>query len=170
MLRGLHHIKTVSKLPHSRVRLDIQIGPASRIRASRTRVMVKRPMKTWVFTKEPLFTRYGLTAGRLEVQKVIDPHLDVFNEAETLLVIAQIPGAAEKNIKLEIRDDILALEAHALTKIGHVKYYKEVLLPFEVDNSSILSSFKDGLLQLELKKRPAGEVKGWKKGKKRTRS
>jgi HSP20 family protein len=148
-----------------RVRMDIQVGSVPRTRLRRTRVVEKRPLKAWVFTKEPCFTRCQTAPGALEVQKVIEPPLDVFNEAETLLVIAQIPGAAEKDLKLEIQDDLLALEAHAHTRAGHVKYYKEMLLPFEVDGSSIQSSFKDGLLQLELKRKSTGEARGGKKTK-----
>lgn len=153
-MKGLRHIKTISGIRSARIRLDIQIGSMPRVqRVHRPFARAtKRPMKAWVFTKEPLLTRYQPALGGLGVQRVIDPHLDIFSEAETILVIAQIPGAAERNIELEVRDDVLTLEAHASTRMGHVKYYKEVLLPFEVDGSSIQSSFNDGLLQLELKK------------------
>lgn len=144
-MKGLHNIKTLRSPHKTRVRLDIQTGSINRRHAD-TRIAEKRPIKAWVFTKEP-FVRYR---NLIDVQRVVDPPIDVFQEAKILLVIAQIPGAAEKNVKVEVAGDVLTLEALGYTRSGVVKYYKEVLLPFEVDGSSMHPSFKDGILQLGL--------------------
>lgn len=145
-MKGLHDIKTLirpRRTHKTRVRLDIQTGSIRRGQTD-AKIVEKRPIKAWVFTKEP-FVRYRPV---LDVQRVVDPPLDVFQEAKVLLVIAQIPGAAEKNVRVEVTGDVLTLEALAYTRMGAVRYYKEVLLPFEVDGSSVHPSFKDGILQL----------------------
>jgi HSP20 family molecular chaperone IbpA len=109
--------------------------------------------RAWLFTPEPNFARYQ---RNMHIQKVEQPPLDVFNDAKnSLIMIAQIPGADEKTIQVEISGDLLRLEADAITRTGPIKYYKEILLPFEVDVSDLSSSYKDGIFQLELN-RPKG--------------
>ncbi|MDO8136827.1 MAG: Hsp20/alpha crystallin family protein [Candidatus Brocadiales bacterium] len=161
MLKRVRHIKTITRTRPARIRMDIRIGSIPKgVRLRRMdkaslarlggRRIAKKPLKTWVFTERPYFRRYEDFLG---VQKQIAPPLDVFDEAEDLLIVAQVPGAAEKDIKMEIRDDLLTLEAHASTRQGPIRYYKEVLLPFEVEPSSIQSSFSEGILQLTLSRR-----------------
>ncbi|HHT9135436.1 MAG TPA: Hsp20/alpha crystallin family protein [Candidatus Avalokitesvara rifleensis] len=149
-MKGIHDIKTLRPPQKTRVVLSIQTGSIHR-RHTNTRVVERRPIKAWVFTKEP-FVRYRPV---LDVQRVLDPPLDVFQEAKVLLVVVQIPGADEKDVKVEVAGDVLTLEALGYTRMGVVKYYKEVLLPFEVDGSSMHPSFKDGILQLGLARKAA---------------
>lgn len=153
MLKRVRHIRTLVRSCPARIRMDIRIGSIPPLRSRtgpRVRAVGKRPLKTWVFIEKPFFRRYEDFLG---IQKEVAPPLDVFDEAEDLLIIAQVPGAAEKDIKMEIKDDLLTLEAHASTRQGFIRYYKEVLLPFEVEPSSIQSSFSEGLLQLTLRRR-----------------
>ena len=41
------------------------------------------------------------------------PIVDVFDEGDKLLVVAELPGVAKKEIKVELNGDVLALAAHA---------------------------------------------------------
>ncbi|HHT9155617.1 MAG TPA: Hsp20/alpha crystallin family protein [Candidatus Tripitaka sp. YC43] len=166
--KGLRDIKTHLTAHRPALRLGLKLGTnvgttskpphpspvPERYRARQTprREIKKELSRAWLFTPEPNFARYQRNLGVLKVEH---PDLDVFHEVDSLILVAQIPGTHEKAIKIEINGDVLRLEADAMTRGGHVRYYKEVLLPFEVDTSDLSSSYKDGILQMELK-RPKG--------------
>jgi len=83
---------------------------------------------------------------------VVEPEreaiVDVFDEKDHILVVAEIPGVDEGDIKTEIKDDILNLTAEK----GDKKYKKEVLLPGKVEVEPISSTYKNGILEIKLKK------------------
>jgi HSP20 family protein len=72
---------------------------------------------------------------------------DIFDEGDYLKVIAELPGVDEKDIKVEVRDNLLILSAQATGR----KYYKEVELPCLVKNELNLT-YKNGILQISIEK------------------
>lgn len=82
------------------------------------------------------------------VEEVREPIVDVFDEKEHILVIAELPGISEENIKIDIEGDILKLSAEDKDK----KYAKEVLLPSKVRKETMKSSYKNGILEIKLEK------------------
>ncbi|MBI2166438.1 MAG: helix-turn-helix domain-containing protein [Chloroflexi bacterium] len=83
------------------------------------------------------------------VEEVREPLVDLFDEGDTLRVVAEIPGVEEKDIRADVRGDILTLAAEARDR----KYYKEVLLPSLVEGKDLKQSYRSGILELTLKKR-----------------
>jgi HSP20 family protein len=82
-----------------------------------------------------------------EVAEVREPLVDVFDEGDIIVLVAELPGAAEEEIQLEIQDDILSLQT-----TGQRKYAKEVLLPAAVEAGPLHKAYKSGILELRLKK------------------
>lgn len=82
------------------------------------------------------------------VAEVREPLVDVFDEENEIRIIAEIPGVEEKNIKVEVKDDILTISAEA----GERKYQKEVLLPHAVEQQITGRSYRNGVLELKLRK------------------
>ncbi|MDP3103885.1 MAG: Hsp20/alpha crystallin family protein [Candidatus Methanoperedens sp.] len=80
------------------------------------------------------------------VEEMREPFVDIFEEAENIEVIAELPGVEEKDITYEIKDDVLLLKASGDSR----KYSKEVLLPCKV--SLLKSAYKNGVLRLTLEK------------------
>ncbi len=76
-----------------------------------------------------------------------EPLVDVFDEGDHLLIIAELPGGEEKDIEIEARGDTLTLSAQA----PHRKYLKEVALPCPVEGEA-KTSYRNGILQIELTK------------------
>lgn len=76
-----------------------------------------------------------------------EPLVDVFDERDKILVIAELPGVQEVDIRLDLKGDILNLETS-----GERKYAKEILLPAKVDGASQETSFKNGILEIKFKK------------------
>jgi HSP20 family protein len=81
------------------------------------------------------------------VAEVREPMVDVFDEEAEIVVVAELPGVGEEEIHVEIQDDILSLET-----TGQRKYAKEVLLSGPVDSVTLQQSYKNGILEIRLKK------------------
>jgi HSP20 family protein len=82
------------------------------------------------------------------VEEVREPMVDVFNEKDRILVIAELPGVSENEIKIEVAGDILNLAASDRDR----KYAKEILLPGKVKPDSMKTSYKNGILEITLEK------------------
>ena len=93
------------------------------------------------------FGNVRTTAEGPVVVDVREPLVDLFDEGQELVIVAELPGAADQEIQIEINEDILSLET-----TGERKYAKEVLLPVAVDGSSLGRTFRNGILELRVKK------------------
>jgi HSP20 family protein len=81
------------------------------------------------------------------VAEVREPLVDLFDEEQEIVVVAELPGVAEEEIHIEVQDDILSLETS-----GERKYAKEILLPEAVDATTLRKTYRNGILELGLKK------------------
>lgn len=91
------------------------------------------------------------TAGR-----GLEPAVDVFEEKECLVVIAQLPGIGREEIGIGVDGRLLVLQGGH----GDRRFYRRVPLPFEAELSKAVSSFTNGVLELRF---PYPE--GWKGSK-----
>jgi len=82
------------------------------------------------------------------VEEVREPLTDLFDEDDLLLVVAELPGVEEKEIRIEIEDDTLKFSS-----TGRRKYAKELPLPCPVDESTMETTYKNGVLEIKLAKR-----------------
>ncbi|MBI3060247.1 MAG: Hsp20/alpha crystallin family protein [Deltaproteobacteria bacterium] len=83
------------------------------------------------------------------VEEVREPMVDVFDEKETVVVVAELPGVNEKDINVELRDDILTITAET----GERKYHKEVLLEAPVASEGLTRSYRNGILEIRICKK-----------------
>jgi HSP20 family protein len=84
--------------------------------------------------------------GRATVHEVTEPPVDVFDEAGYVLVVVEMPGIGEEDLRLELRDDILAIAAEK----GPKKYRKEVLLPGSFGPGAMTHTCRNGVLEIKL--------------------
>ena len=82
--------------------------------------------------------------GRPVVHEVREPMVDVFEEPDHVLVVAELPGIGEENLQLELKDDILTIAAAR----GDKKYRKEVLLPVVFAPEKMSHSCRNGILEV----------------------
>lgn len=98
----------------------------------------------------PRVERFGnirSTATGPEVADVREPLVDSFDEGEEVVLVAELPGVSEEEITVEIQEDILSLQT-----TGERKYAKEILLPQAVDAATLKKTYRNGILELRLKK------------------
>ena len=84
--------------------------------------------------------------GQAIVQEVHEPVVDLFEEKDHVLVVAEMPGVAEEDVHLELKDDILIVVAAK----GEKKYRKEVLLPATFGVKKMTYTCRNGVLEVRL--------------------
>lgn len=77
-----------------------------------------------------------------------EPMVDVFDEEDHLLVVAEMPGVEERDINFEVEGETLSISARR----GDHRYAKEVQLPASVTMDDAKSAYRNGVLEIELKK------------------
>lgn len=85
--------------------------------------------------------------GETTVQEVSEPLVDVIEEADHLLVLVEMPGVGDEDIRLDLTGDILTLNAAK----GSKKYRKEIVLPREFAAEDMERSCRNGILEIKLK-------------------
>ena len=102
----------------------------------------------------PAVERFGNVRDTSEGPVVSDtrePLVDVFDEGDEVLVVAEVPGVQEKDIHLDFAGDVITLSATGPKR----KYEKEVLLPAAVEPKARRQSYQNGYLELRLAKTKA---------------
>ena len=94
--------------------------------------------------------RRDADSGRTEVQEVREPMVDVFEEQDHVLVLAELPGISKDDVQVDVKDDVLTIAAER----GEKKYRKEVLLPYCVSKDKIQITCNNGVLELKCPKQP----------------
>jgi HSP20 family protein len=84
--------------------------------------------------------------GKATVQEVIEPLVDVFEESDHVLVVAELPGVSPEDVSVELNDDILIIAAAR----GAKKYHKEVLLPESFSDTKMSQQCRNGVLEIKL--------------------
>jgi HSP20 family protein len=82
------------------------------------------------------------------VEEEREPMTDVFDEKEEVRIYAEMPGVNEEDIKFDLKGDILDISARS----GERKYHKEVLLPVQVKKEALSYTYKNGVLEVRIKK------------------
>jgi len=84
-------------------------------------------------------------SGEAVVQEIREPVVDVFEEENYTLVVAEMPGIGEEDVRLEVKDDLLTLYAEK----GNKKYRKEVLLPHNYPREKMHLLCNNGVLEIK---------------------
>lgn len=92
--------------------------------------------------------RRDASSGRTEVQEVREPMVDVFEEEDHVLVLAELPGVGKDDVKVDVKDDVLTITAEH----GEKKYRKEVLLPCCVAKTKMQVTCNNGVLEIKCPK------------------
>jgi HSP20 family protein len=99
-------------------------------------------------TVEP-FGNVKKTARGPVVEEEREPLVDVFDEKDHIVIIAELPGVEEERISASVKGDILTLSAAGANR----KYYKEVVLPENIDADTLKSKYKNGVLEIRIGKK-----------------
>nr|4RZK_A Chain A, Small heat shock protein hsp20 family [Saccharolobus solfataricus P2]4RZK_B Chain B, Small heat shock protein hsp20 family [Saccharolobus solfataricus P2] len=80
-----------------------------------------------------------------------EPLADVIEKGDEIKVVAEVPGVNKEDIKVKVTNGGKKLVITA--KSEDRQYYKEIDLPAEVDEKAAKANFKNGVLEITLKKK-----------------
>ncbi len=83
--------------------------------------------------------------GESVVQEIQEPMVDIFEEQDHTLIVAELPGIGVKDVKIDIKDDLLTIYAEK----GEKKYRKEILLPKTYAKEKMRFSCNNGILEIK---------------------
>jgi len=89
--------------------------------------------------------RKDVETGKAKVQEIREPVVDVFEEKDYTLVVAEIPGISVEDVRLDVKDDLLTIYAEK----GDKKYRKEILLPKSYPRQKMTLSCNNGILEIK---------------------
>jgi len=76
------------------------------------------------------------------------PLIDIFQEDTCVVIVAEIAGFNRETFKIDVKDQKLTLQAKAKDR----KYYKSLNLPKEVIPNIFHTTYKNGVLEIKLRK------------------
>jgi HSP20 family molecular chaperone IbpA len=94
---------------------------------------------------------------------VFNPAVDIFETENELTLLADMPGVKAKDLKIDLKDNVLTLTADETPLEGPAEkdivreyrtgtYYRQFSLSDTIDQSKIEAVMKDGVLRLSLPK------------------
>jgi HSP20 family protein len=99
---------------------------------------------------KPVISEFGNVKpqAKARVTDAREPLVDVVEKENEIIVIAELPGVSKEEIDLEAASDRLIIDVENSEK----KFYKEVVLPCDVKEDAIDASYKNGILEVKLKR------------------
>lgn len=162
MVRGLRNIRTMRDRWNVRRKDQPQLSGRPTIERSYvvSSGSTKRrppngavPFRAWVFAKKPAETQ---PEKQLLVRRSKEPEVDLFDEENELIVLAELPGVSEEDMRIKVDKDLFIIEAVSNGPLGEVHYYREVILPYEV-HEQYVRSCKGGVLEVLLRPKRRGD-------------
>ena len=83
-----------------------------------------------------------------EIREEREPLVDVLEEDEAVVVVAELPGVERDDIDLHTAYDELVISVDTPKR----RFHKRLRLPARVDPNSAQASYKNGVLEVRLKK------------------
>jgi HSP20 family protein len=92
--------------------------------------------------------RKDRNSGNTVVQEVREPLVDIFEEDDHILIVAEMPGVSAEDVRVELAKDLVTFTAEH----GEKKYRKEVLLPGSVKDVPPQVVCHNGVLEIKFAK------------------
>lgn len=83
-----------------------------------------------------------------KVDEEREPITDIFDEKDEIMIIAEMPGIEESDLKIDLKEDILDISAISKNRT----YRKELLLPLKMQQQNLSYKFTNGILEIRIKK------------------
>lgn len=108
-------------------------------------------------------------AERIRSSTVYYPRVDIYEQDDHTVLVADMPGVDENNIDITLEKNILTIRGYvdepmagyglAYSEYGVGDYERTFALSDEVDRNKIQASMKDGVLRLVLPKAEAARAR-----------
>lgn len=82
--------------------------------------------------------------GETKIQEAREPLVDILEEKDHTLIVAEMPGIHADDVDIEVKDDVLILSAEKDDK----KYRREILLPRSYPREKMKVSSNNGIIEI----------------------
>ena len=89
--------------------------------------------------------RWDDQTGESVVHEVREPMVDLFEEQDHILVIAEMPGISAADVTIDLQGDLMTITAEK----GGKKYRKELLLPRPYPKDKMVVACNNGVLEIK---------------------
>jgi HSP20 family protein len=97
---------------------------------------------------QPFGNLHRAPSGDVVAEEVREPLLDVHEEEDHVLVLAEIPGVSKKDVQLELSGERLIISAQR----GEQRYRKEIELPGQFSRQKMRWDCTNGILKIRLER------------------
>jgi len=97
---------------------------------------------------EPFGNVHREPSGETVFEDLREPLIDVYEEEDHVLVVAEIPGVSKKDVEVELSRDRLTISARR----GEKRYHKEVALPGSFSPQAMRWDCTNGMLKIRLQR------------------
>ncbi len=87
-------------------------------------------------------------SGEPVIEDMREPLVDVFDEGDHLLVLAEMPGVESRDVRIDVEGTRMEISASRAER----KYHKRFDLPSAVDKSTVKVSEKNGIVEIRCSK------------------
>lgn len=106
----------------------------------------------------------GPSDGGSEVFNAWAPALDVYEDADNLIVRAELPGMKKEDIEISLHDNVITVSGERKNEKKYEggktsreerffgRFTRSIALPKQVDSARVKATYKDGLLTVHLPK------------------
>lgn len=95
-------------------------------------------------------TSIGANSRQANIHEIREPLCDVFDEASEIVIVAEMPGVAAKDVQIEVEGDLLSFSAANAER----RYAKELQLPQAVQAAEAKISANNGVVEIRCPKIP----------------
>jgi len=88
--------------------------------------------------------RKDKATGEAVVQEISEPPVDVFEDEDSTILVAEMPGVGPEDISIDVREDILTIQAQR----GEKKYRKEMLLRHRTSKEKVKVVCNNGVVTI----------------------
>jgi HSP20 family protein len=103
-------------------------------------------------------------AQRAEPEVVLRPPVDIYEDADGIMLMADMPGVSRERLTIEVDKDMLVLEGDARIDMSEgmealhadvrsTRYRRSFTLSGELETGQIEASLRDGVLSVRIPKR-----------------
>lgn len=118
------------------------------------------------------FAGFGAFGPSRAIDEIRTPRLDIRETAEALEIEADLPGVDEKDLDVQLADNLLTIRGekkferkdekegqYRIMERSYGSFARSVPLPYAVDPDAVEATFKNGVLKLSLPKPPEAAEK-----------
>ncbi len=110
-------------------------------------------------------------AERTRASRVYIPQVDIYSADDNIIILADMPGVADKDIDIMLEKDVLTINGYvpntaapegyelAHGEYGIGDYQRSFTLPDEIDRDNIEASLSHGVLRVTLPKAPEAQTR-----------